>query len=247
MSYSARFLASQCLSTKECWFMRVKIVLSLFANLTNFCRINGNAYKLCFWILAYAIHDSKLLANLRREVCPAVREKTVDLEYLLDRCPNLDAVYNEVLRMTASSSSVRAVTCTTEVGSKTLTSGTVLVPCRQLHFDEDVFGSDAGQFDPERFLKNKDLSRSPSFKPFGGGTTYCPGRFLARREVATFIALFLHRFDMTLATEPSKVWDARATNSQPFPKIEEMKPCLGIMGPAKGEDVCIRIKPANKE
>lgn len=220
---------------------------SLFANLINYCRINGNAYKLCFWILAYAIHDSELLANLRREVGPAVHGNSVDLEYLLDRCPKLDAVYNEVLRITASSSSVRTVTSATEVGCKTLTSGTVLLPCRQLHFDGDVFGNNAGQFDPERFLKNKDLSQSPSFKPFGGGTTYCPGRFLARREVVTFIALFLHRFHVILAPGPGEVCDTRAAKYQPFPKIEEMKPCLGIMGPAKGEDVRIRIQPANRE
>ena len=210
-------------------------------------RINGNAYKLCFWILSYALHDEKLLASIRDEVGPVVNEGLTSLEYRLEHCARLDSVYNEVLRLTASSSSIRTVLSTTEIGGKQLRSGTkVLIPYRQLHFNEDVWGPDAKIFDPERFLKNKELARNSSFRPFGGGTTYCPGRFLAKREVMTFVALLLHRFDISLAANPALPASKDKTTKPAFPRLEEQKPCLGIMGPAKGHDVCLRVRPAKR-
>ncbi|KAL8704585.1 MAG: hypothetical protein Q9201_002277 [Fulgogasparrea decipioides] len=207
--------------------------------------INGNAYKLCFWILAYVLHDERLLGVIRDEVAPVVKEGLPGLENRLEQCPMLDSVYNEVLRLTASSSSVRTVLSTTNLGGKQLRSGTkVLVPYRQLHFNEDVWGKDAYSFNPERFLRNKDLVRNSCFRPFGGGTTYCPGRFLAKREVMTFIALVLCRFDISLTTNPAAPTNQKSAVKPIFPRLEEQKPCLGIMGPIKGDDVCLRVKPS---
>lgn len=209
--------------------------------------INGNAYKLCFWILAYTLHDKSLLASIRDEIVPVVNEGLTGLEYRLEHCTLLDSVYNETLRLTASSSSVRTVLSTTEVGGKQLRRGTkVLIPYRQLHFDEDVWGINAKSFDPERFLRDKDLARNSSFRPFGGGTTYCPGRFLAKREVMTFVALLIHRFDITLAGTPALPASEDKTAKPAFPRLEKQKPCLGIMGPAKGHDVCLRVRPAKR-
>ncbi|MCJ1343208.1 hypothetical protein MMC31_001400, partial [Peltigera leucophlebia] len=154
--------------------------------------INSNAYKLCFWILTYILHDISLHATIRNEIGPAVDAPTSpnDLAALLDRCSNLNAVFNEVLRLTSSSSSIRNVLKPVTIGGKNFRIGTkVLIPFRQLHFNEDIFGVDAGTFNPERFLRNKELNRGASFRPFGGGKTYCPGRFLAYREILVFTAL----------------------------------------------------------
>lgn len=197
--------------------------------------------------MAYVLHDEQLLKNILEEVTPAVEEGLKDLEYRLERCPRLDSIYNEVLRLTASSSSVRTVLSTTEIGGKQLRKGTkVLIPYRQLHFNEDVFGKDAKHFDPERFLKNKDLTRNSCYRPFGGGTTYCPGRFLAKREVMTFIALALYRFDISLASDPGGPVKKVGSSKPDFPMLEEQKPCLGIMGPVKGCDVYLKVRPANR-
>lgn len=126
------------------------------------------------------------------------------------------------------------------VGGKYLRAGTkVLVPYRQLHFDEKAFGANAASFDEERFLANKELSRSPSFRPFGGGTTYCPGRFLAKNEVLTFVALVLVRFEISLAEDKS---DSKVS----FPQIEDGKPCLGIIGPRDGWDTLLSVRPGGK-
>jgi len=136
--------------------------------------------------------------------------------------------------------SVRNVLEPLTVGGKYLRAGTkVLVPYRQLHFDDKVFGGNAAVFDPERFLASKDLSKNSSFRPFGGGTTYCPGRFIAKREVLTFVALVLERFDVGLAAREKG-------QKAPFPQIEDGKPCLGIMGPRDGWDTLLSVKPGSK-
>lgn len=188
------------------------------------------------------LHDSNLFTSIRNEVVPAVQASTSpnDLSSRLDRCPHLDAIFHEVLRLVSSSSSIRNVQTPITVGGKYLRAGTkVLIPYRQLHFDEDIFGSNAQSFDAERFLRNKDLVKSSSYRPFGGGTTHCPGRFLARREVLTFVALVVDRFELELAGDVG-------TSGTAFPKLEDRKPCLGIMGPLTGEDVIVKVREAKR-
>ncbi|KAK8131988.1 cytochrome P450 oxidoreductase [Apiospora kogelbergensis] len=202
--------------------------------------VNSNTYKLCFWILSHLLHDPALLSTLAEETSSAIAaDGNVDMRCLLDDCPRINAVYDEVLRLTNSSSSIRHVTADAVIGGCTLRRGNnVLIPYRQLHFNEAVFGPTAGSFDPERFLKDKSLARSPSYRPFGGGSTYCPGRFIARQEVVAFVAVVLNRYDIKLATGAGTK----------FPALEELKPCLGVMGPVDGEDIMVQVgqKAANK-
>lgn len=124
---------------------------------------------------------------------------------------------------------------------ETLHKGTkVLIPYRQLHLNGDVLGSDPLNFNAEQFLMNKGLSRSPSYRPFGGGMSLCPGRLLARRQAITFAAVVPYRFDIGL----TEVEVATVSKPSPrFPSLEEGKPSLSIMGPVN-EDVCVTIKQA---
>jgi cytochrome P450 len=199
--------------------------------------INANAYKLCFWILAYILHRPSLLSTLRAETSSALVQNDVDMPSLLSSCPHLDSVFNEVLRLTNSAASIRTVESPTILSGKTLRPGTkVLSAFRQLHFDEEVFGDNALHFDADRFLKNKDLARSKSYRPFGGGTTYCPGRFVARQEVYMFVAVVLRRFDIGLAPK-------NGGGEQVFPVLDRKKPSLGVMGPVNGDDVLVSVRP----
>ncbi|MCJ1268396.1 hypothetical protein MMC22_008284 [Lobaria immixta] len=62
---------------------------------------------------------------------------------------------------------------------------------------------DAQEFKLIRFLgvANAGLAKGKSYRPFGGGSTYCPGRFGAKQEVFMFVATVLARFDIsTVAT-----------------------------------------------
>ena len=195
------------------------------------------------------LHSPKLLSAIRAEVtdvvasCDSNSESSVECAARLTAsCPLLVALYHEVLRLVTSSISVRNVAVDVPIGGKILRKdGRVIIPYRQTLFDQEVFGGDAKEFNVDRFLGNKSLAGNPSYRPFGGGTTYCPGRMLAKAEVITAVAVAVARFDMELVT-PSKAHGQGPKLGKSFPRVEMKKPCLGIMGPVDGDDVVVRIR-----
>ena len=154
------------------------------------------------------------------------------MQYLIDHCPHLEAVFNEALRLTAASTSIRNVVYPTAINGKSFRAGSkVLLPYRPMHFNAKVFGPRPDLFKPQRFLDNPNLGRSPSFRPWGGGSTFCPGRFLARRMICALIALTLHRFDV------------EQVKGQAFPKRDEITPNLGIMESMRGDELFVMVRP----
>lgn len=91
-------------------------------------------------------------------------------------------------------------------------------PTRQSHLNRELFGSDATELHPERFLKDKKLANQKGYHPLGGGNTYCPGRFLAKQEVYTLVALMLYRFDIDV-------------EDGSLPTVNAAEPSLGAMRP----------------
>ena len=185
----------------------------------------------------HLLYDPKLYAAIRVEVDQAVSQGFMGLVSRLETCEHLVAVYHEMLRFNTASASIRTVAAPTGLGDVTLSAGAkVLIPYRQLHFDEAVFGQNAAEFDPDRFLANRELTKHASFRPFGGGTTYCAGRHVAKREVLTFVALAIHRFEIDV------VGGITGKTQQTFPKSDIKKPCLGVIPPVAGEDLQVSIK-----
>lgn len=196
---------------------------------------NVNAYKSSFWLLSYVLNDPLLLSSLQNETAHAVSGSSVDLTYLNNHCPLLNAVFDETVRLTNSASSVRQVVSDTIINDRLYRAGAkIMMPYRQLHFNEAVFGPNPEGFDPSRFLRNKDLNRNPNYKPFGGGSTLCSGRFIAKYEVIAFVALLINRFDMRLAGLEGGL-------KQTFPRFNRTKPGLGIMEPKDGDDLIIEV------
>lgn len=72
---------------------------------------------------------------------------------------------------------------------------TVLLPL--IHRDRAVWGEDAGQFRPDRFLPERTRERPPHcYKPFGTGERACIGRQFAIHEAVLVLARLLHRYDI---------------------------------------------------
>ena len=187
-------------------------------------------------MLAYILFDQSLCKSLRAEVTSAFKADKLDVECLINDCPQLQAVFDEVLRLKTASTSIRTVLSPTTINGTDLRVGMkVLLPYRQLHIDPNVFGTNAADFDPTRFLRDKTLVKSASYRPFGGGSTFCPGRFIARSQVTAFVAMILNRFDVQLASSNSQ--------GQKFPRMEEGKPSLGVMGPIKSNDLIVNVRP----
>ena len=163
-----------CKFTQALSIMHLKLIIY---------RILANAYKLCFWVIAYLLFNPSLYAEIEAEIRSAIGGGELGLESRLEQCPRLIALYNEVLRLTTASASIRTIVSATSLGEVTLRAGgKVLLPFRQLYFNNDVFGDNVDDFDAERFLRDESLSKSPSFRPFGGGSTYCPGHYVAQRS-----------------------------------------------------------------
>ena len=73
---------------------------------------------------------------------------------------------------------------------------TVLIPL--IHRDPSVWGEDAEEFRPDRFLPENSRGRAPhSYKPFGTGERACIGRQFALHEAVLVLARLLHRYDIS--------------------------------------------------
>lgn len=160
-----------------------------------------------------------------------MQNDALDMDYLCNHCPHLRAVYHEALRCKKRDLAFRKVERDTKIGDKLLRAGNfAIVPVCQLHENEEVFGRDALEFCPDRFLKQQDLVSSSSYRPYGGGKTYCPGRFFAMQEIFGFVALLIHRFDVQLAS-----------SRQNFPVQDESLLTLGVSRPVPGSDVWVKV------
>lgn len=204
-------------------------------------RGDANAYKLSFWMLVYILFDKDLHAIIRTETAFAIRSNDIDMSYLTNNCPRLRAVYYETMRITKRDIAIRKVARDTPMNGKILRAGnSVIVPTCQLHDNESAFGHDHDTFDPSRFLKAPDLASSPSYKPFGGGRTYCPGRYFAVPEIFAFVALLLHRWDIQLAQLGSN-GAKNLSGEQSFPRKDESTLTLGVSRPLPEDKVWVRL------
>ncbi|KAI1098020.1 putative cytochrome p450 [Jackrogersella minutella] len=198
--------------------------------------INTNARKTSFWMLTHLMRNPGFLAAFRAEMAPAFRgDELADASYIADaaKCPQIDAIWHETLRVAGWAASVRLVTQDVVIGGKLLRSGNrVMVPHRLLHFDERVFGDDIDAWRPRRWLDTeaaRKLPNSPSWRPFGGGKTKCSGRFLAKYFVTAFVATVLRRFDIEMVGNP------------PMPEPDVGRPVLGIISVKEGQDYMVSI------
>ena len=127
-----------------------------------------------------------------------------------------------------------------------------MIPYRQLHFDQDVFGPEpVDEFRPERFTADKvrgeQLTRSDNWRPFGGGKTMCPGRYVAKRAVLLFIAMVLREYDLEAVGTRLEIQkgggEKKRKEGEKFgvPEAEEGKPVLGIMSFKDDDDLLVRI------
>lgn len=71
----------------------------------------------------------------------------------------------------------------------------VLLP--RVHRDPGVWGPDADEFDPDRFLPERVRERpAHTYLPFGTGERACIGRQFALHEAVLVLARLLHRYDI---------------------------------------------------
>ncbi|EED20043.1 cytochrome P450, putative [Talaromyces stipitatus ATCC 10500] len=207
--------------------------------------ILGNMYKTAFWIIAHLVYNPSLLEAIRIEVTPAITKGEVDHQYLSKDCILLDSLYADVLRATMSSPMVRDITETTTIGGKKLRKGNrIMVSYRQLHLNTDVWGPTPELVQPDRFLRDKSLKTNNSYRPWGGGSTLCPGRFFAKKTIFTFISVLLVRYSAIHIKEET-VGDNKGGRKPAFPRADFSKPIPGIVSPMMGDDISLILRESD--
>ncbi|KAF2190000.1 cytochrome P450 [Zopfia rhizophila CBS 207.26] len=217
--------------------------------LLHFWAILGNVYKVAFWAIAYLVYDAKLLEDIRTEIVPAMEDHKLNEEHLIENSPRLHSLVNEVLRLCVTSGLVRDIVKPTLIQGKVLREGSkLMIPYRQLHLNRDVWGQDPCSIKPERFVINTKLINSKSYRPFGGGHTLCPGRFLARRSVSFAVALLVGRFNISVDTERKENGEQKKAGDSvlSFPKMDTTKPSPGASLPHEGDDVIVFLRKYTK-
>jgi cytochrome P450 len=201
--------------------------------------INTNTYKVGYWATAHLLKNPSIRAAVKTEI-EVVRQKLESsnthnpqyLTHLRTQTPQITALFQETLRCYSASSSIRVTLAPVPIGKRIIPAKSVVfIPFRPLHFDPDVFGSNADQFHPERFIEDKKLAGSQSYKPFSSGSSHCPGRVLARMEFAAFIADFLGTYSV----------EVEGGGDGEVPKTDKKTPTKGLLMPADGEDITLRI------
>jgi cytochrome P450 len=79
--------------------------------------------------------------------------------------------------------------------------GVVTLPSCLLHMNPSLH-PEPHMFRPRRFLAaalgGDGGNHTKTLKPFGGGTSYCPGRVFAEKQVMGFLAEMCWRYEITL-------------------------------------------------
>lgn len=212
-----------------------------------------NTIPSSFWFLSYIVNSPTLMTEIRSEISQIVTRKTIDgvdtvemdTTGLQKQCPLLCAAWEETLRLVDSSSSVRMVVQDTMLADKyLLKAGSVVqMPSGVTHNSPEIWGEDAGVFNPRRFLRSdgkqdpaareKRKVQTQGYFPFGGGKHLCPGRHFAFTEVMGFVATLVYGFEISMAD---------GSGSLKMPKMAKQKMGTGVRKPASDIDILIKRK-----
>lgn len=77
-----------------------------------------------------------------------------------------------------------------------------------LHLNPDIFGADANQYNPDRWLQDDDPNRARMMERYnltwGGGARACPGRHLAEMIVCKVVPALLREFHVQITAMPAE-------------------------------------------
>ncbi|KAF0934599.1 hypothetical protein E2562_025684 [Oryza meyeriana var. granulata] len=177
---------------------------------------------------ALALSWTLLMLAAHPEWQAAVREEVVEVAgksgpldaAALARLTKMGCVLNEVLRLYPPSPNVQrqalqdvvVETETTTAGGGSGKKKTAVIPrgtnmwidVVAMHRDGELWGEDANEFRPERFMREAvqgGCRHRMGFVPFGFGGRICVGRNLTAMELRVVLAMVLRRFALEVAPE----------------------------------------------
>nr|XP_049704936.1 cytochrome P450 4V2-like [Helicoverpa armigera] len=133
-----------------------------------------------------------------KEIEEVLQDKNADISKdNLQKLVFLDAVVKETLRLYSAIPFIgRKVEFPVKLKKYTLEPGTTcMLLLQSIHRDPKLWGPDADEFKPERWLNPDTLPKHPNaYVPFGVGRRYCIGRLYTTYVMKTALAHMLRRF-----------------------------------------------------
>lgn len=167
-----------------------------------------NAY--CALLELYFIPG--LVSEVRAELESVSYPTLQPSEYITvipSKVPLLRSLYSESLRVHVNAINFREVLAPTDliIDNRTwkLEKGDVVTLAGSLLHEDEEFHPRAEQFQAKRFM-DRELggggeNAAKYTRPFGGGTSYCPGRVFAEKQIIGFLVALVARYDMEIVTE----------------------------------------------
>ncbi|KAK0426974.1 hypothetical protein QR680_009998 [Steinernema hermaphroditum] len=155
------------------------------------------------WFLIFALNDLPIQEKVREE-CYAITGGNRDVE-LKDRpnMPYMNAVITEVLRCTnvLNFNFIHQTTCKTVVGEYIIPEEACITSQLSVILNDETDFPDHAKFDPERYIRDKELSKKVI--AFGVGKRACVGESLARAELFLIISNFCQKYKFSPPDECS--------------------------------------------
>jgi cytochrome P450 len=155
------------------------------------------------WLTYFLAKNPRVQNLLLEELKTAIPLDTTPTVATVQGLPYLRAVIDETLRCIPPIASLARQTTEDEilpVSGTFVPKGTgMAIPMNALHRDPDVYGSDADDFRPDRWVEDPDLKKRAlpyNFMPFGSGKRACIGRDLAVHELLIGVAMIFRNFEV---------------------------------------------------
>lgn len=175
---------------------------------TALAMLSSSAYT-TFWLLYHIYSDSTVLETVREELyritalhhTANAKRATLSANKVKADCPTLVALLYETLRLHGNVMSLKHVDQEFMFLDKyrLKKDAYLMIPSQSLHMNKTTWGQDAGTFDHRRFTQRAGIKNSKNtgaFRPFGSGTSICPGRHFSTNVIVSLTAAIVSRYDL---------------------------------------------------